>query len=184
MHVFSLFFFLMIRRPPRSTLFPYTTLFRSRLKTRDESLVQDLHGQHGNRRRHVVGILESLLLDLSDETVHRSLAEDPGRAQPFLGNRLSNPWRARRLEQRSCRRRVRLFAARADRRRKDVLENVLQNLLFAPDSNARLARGSRQKLDAVLIAEGRPRLDEMRQAHALALRCEEVSAKERMHVEE
>src|SRR5258707_5592048 len=27
------FFFLMIRRPPRSTLFPYTTLFRSLLKT-------------------------------------------------------------------------------------------------------------------------------------------------------
>src|SRR2546422_10810148 len=26
----SFFFFLMIRRPPRSTLFPYTTLFRSR----------------------------------------------------------------------------------------------------------------------------------------------------------
>src|SRR6266700_4800595 len=26
------FFFLMIRRPPRSTLFPYTTLFRSRLR--------------------------------------------------------------------------------------------------------------------------------------------------------
>ena len=25
------FFFLMIRRPPRSTLFPYTTLFRSRM---------------------------------------------------------------------------------------------------------------------------------------------------------
>src|SRR2546425_11881652 len=28
--MFCLFFFLMIRRPPRSTLFPYTTLFRSR----------------------------------------------------------------------------------------------------------------------------------------------------------
>src|SRR2546422_7169896 len=27
--MFTLFFFLMIRRPPRSTLFPYTTLFRS-----------------------------------------------------------------------------------------------------------------------------------------------------------
>src|SRR5207253_10963379 len=26
---FSIFFFLMVRRPPRSTLFPYTTLFRS-----------------------------------------------------------------------------------------------------------------------------------------------------------
>src|SRR2546428_13343790 len=28
------FFFLMIRRPPRSALFPYTTLFRSRLSRR------------------------------------------------------------------------------------------------------------------------------------------------------
>src|SRR5258708_40180513 len=27
------FFFLMIRRPPRSTLFPYTTLFRSLIRT-------------------------------------------------------------------------------------------------------------------------------------------------------
>src|SRR3970282_2370361 len=30
-----LFFFLMIRRPPRSTLFPYTTLFRSRRRDGD-----------------------------------------------------------------------------------------------------------------------------------------------------
>src|SRR3712207_7405899 len=29
------FFFLMIRRPPRSTLFPYTTLFRSRQIVRE-----------------------------------------------------------------------------------------------------------------------------------------------------
>src|SRR2546430_13504618 len=29
--MWSTFFFLMIRRPPRSTLFPYTTLFRSPL---------------------------------------------------------------------------------------------------------------------------------------------------------
>src|SRR3712207_9288920 len=29
MQLFCVFFFLMIRRPPRSTLFPYTTLFRS-----------------------------------------------------------------------------------------------------------------------------------------------------------
>src|SRR5205823_11212859 len=29
LHLFLFFFFLMIRRPPRSTLFPYTTLFRS-----------------------------------------------------------------------------------------------------------------------------------------------------------
>src|SRR5438309_5081676 len=31
------FFFLMIRRPPRSTLFPYTTLFRSREATASSS---------------------------------------------------------------------------------------------------------------------------------------------------
>src|SRR6266436_8588846 len=36
--VFFLFFFLMIRRPPRSTLFPYTTLFRSRRPHRGELL--------------------------------------------------------------------------------------------------------------------------------------------------
>src|SRR5256885_5553455 len=29
LQIFISFFFLMIRRPPRSTLFPYTTLFRS-----------------------------------------------------------------------------------------------------------------------------------------------------------
>src|SRR3712207_7318775 len=31
-HFGVLFFFLMIRRPPRSTLFPYTTLFRSLIR--------------------------------------------------------------------------------------------------------------------------------------------------------
>src|SRR5438309_4406704 len=38
LHLNILFFFLMIRRPPRSTLFPYTTLFRSRVaRDRDGS---------------------------------------------------------------------------------------------------------------------------------------------------
>src|SRR3970282_2643280 len=44
------FFFLMIRRPPRSTLFPYTTLFRSHrlvwdcvMKLTDEQFNQDLN---------------------------------------------------------------------------------------------------------------------------------------------
>src|SRR2546423_9923274 len=35
------FFFLMIRRPPRSTLFPYTTLFRSRASTSSPPLPRD-----------------------------------------------------------------------------------------------------------------------------------------------
>src|SRR5260221_13176868 len=33
LHGAKTFFFLMIRRPPRSTLFPYTTLFRSTFTT-------------------------------------------------------------------------------------------------------------------------------------------------------
>src|SRR3712207_7735154 len=34
-----MFFFLMIRRPPRSTLFPYTTLFRSAKKKIEEGAI-------------------------------------------------------------------------------------------------------------------------------------------------
>src|SRR2546423_14765620 len=42
--VLALFFFLMIRRPPRSTLFPYTTLFRSRVRQAERTLVpRDWH---------------------------------------------------------------------------------------------------------------------------------------------
>src|SRR3712207_9315184 len=54
----SLFFFLMIRRPPRSTLFPYTTLFRSRVGR--ESLVED-----GERR------LEPVVLEVEVEVAQR-----------------------------------------------------------------------------------------------------------------
>src|SRR2546429_1663839 len=36
------FFFLMIRRPPRSTLFPYTTLFRSYLPSTSASKLIEL----------------------------------------------------------------------------------------------------------------------------------------------
>src|SRR2546425_3425832 len=47
MPCFMFFFFLMIRRPPRSTLFPYTTLFRSPKswpRTRERP-VQESNGQ-------------------------------------------------------------------------------------------------------------------------------------------
>src|SRR5688572_33013853 len=40
--LFFLIFFLMIRRPPRSTLFPYTTLFRSITEQRLEESVRKL----------------------------------------------------------------------------------------------------------------------------------------------
>src|SRR2546429_4141546 len=53
------FFFLMIRRPPRSTLFPYTTLFRSSAgdgtpmeRPKKEMLTGPIRGRHGMTRRH------------------------------------------------------------------------------------------------------------------------------------
>src|SRR2546427_5076405 len=52
-----LFFFLMIRRPPRSTLFPYTTLFRSlngRAHGRDQGpiLAHPLQQSHDRSEEH------------------------------------------------------------------------------------------------------------------------------------
>src|SRR2546427_7772808 len=47
----------MIRRPPRSTLFPYTTLFRSLVPVHDDDLARvDVHGRGQKRHpdvRHV-----------------------------------------------------------------------------------------------------------------------------------
>src|SRR6266571_8469779 len=44
------FFFLMIRRPPRSTLFPYTTLFRSPGPSRSTRLSNSPTSRGGPRR--------------------------------------------------------------------------------------------------------------------------------------
>src|SRR6266704_5272075 len=45
------FFFLMIRRPPRSTLFPYTTLFRSRPRHQHLHRRDARGGMEGGRDR-------------------------------------------------------------------------------------------------------------------------------------
>src|SRR2546427_2305861 len=50
-HVHVGFFFLMIRRPPRSTLFPYTTLFRSRLPGQLRRLPAEKGGSARDRSR-------------------------------------------------------------------------------------------------------------------------------------
>src|SRR3712207_9369636 len=51
-YTFVSFFFLMIRRPPRSTLFPYTTLFRSH---RAELLTRTRSPTADPRRAHTAG---------------------------------------------------------------------------------------------------------------------------------
>src|SRR3712207_7465225 len=48
-------FFLMIRRPPRSTLFPYTTLFRSaQLRVGGHRALADHHGERLERKELTV----------------------------------------------------------------------------------------------------------------------------------
>src|SRR5256885_14604384 len=61
---FIVFFFLMIRRPPRSTLFPYTTLFRS-------------HEHRGVHRHHAAAqfIRHAVLNKRSEE--HTSELQSP-----------------------------------------------------------------------------------------------------------
>src|SRR5260370_19403393 len=66
-----LFFFLMIRRPPRSTLFPYTTLFRSALavaRVGGQAAVLGVVGTGlGVAGQHFVGVLagEGILGELA-----------------------------------------------------------------------------------------------------------------------
>src|SRR2546422_1763778 len=74
------FFFLMIRRPPRSTLFPYTTLFRS------------VH----NRRRRLMDAVVPDVLHYADHFPQRrprqarahSLAQRGGRRSPQLTSKI------------------------------------------------------------------------------------------------
>src|SRR4029434_11340416 len=55
-----IFFFLMIRRPPRSTLFPYTTLFRSHTY-RDTHTHTHIHHTHTHRSEEHTSELQSHL---------------------------------------------------------------------------------------------------------------------------
>src|SRR3712207_7993797 len=72
------FFFLMIRRPPRSTLFPYTTLFRSRRLLLHEQREDRL--QRADRPEGRVGRLGP----------RRPLAEPPGGQADRKSTRLNS----------------------------------------------------------------------------------------------
>src|SRR3712207_8430642 len=66
------FCFLMIRRPPRSTLFPYTTLFRSRCR---RSGLIDFRARRKSRRfcRHAARRIGAPGEDAGDDRAHRGL---------------------------------------------------------------------------------------------------------------
>src|SRR3712207_7122682 len=64
---YSFFFFLMIRRPPRSTLFPYTTLFRSYAEVVGDGEQPGLEAVVGVKGLEaVVGAQERLLYEILD----------------------------------------------------------------------------------------------------------------------
>src|SRR6266852_8236380 len=67
--LFSYFFFLMIRRPPRSTLFPYTTLFRSRRRARHERAGRRPLRQSRRQRRRADRDRKSTRLDSSHGSI-------------------------------------------------------------------------------------------------------------------
>src|SRR3989442_5507421 len=80
------FFFLMIRRPPRSTLFPYTTLFRSGRRP-GHHLIE--HGAEGIEIAPAVevrlaeGLLGAHVLDRADR--------EPGRSEEHTSELQSRP---------------------------------------------------------------------------------------------
>src|SRR5438309_12098034 len=69
--LFSSFFFLMIRRPPRSTLFPYTTLFRSLGAVEEWTIRNESDELH----------------DFHIHQTHFQVTEVNGVRQPFVGYR-------------------------------------------------------------------------------------------------
>src|SRR3989454_5422574 len=65
----------MIRRPPRSTLFPYTTLFRSHLVHRDPHRGERVLDLVGHPARHLAESPQPLGLERSEE--HTSELQSP-----------------------------------------------------------------------------------------------------------
>ena len=82
----------MIRRPPRSTLFPYTTLFRSRLFDVDKPKITGrTNGELGNRvstaaRRYQLGFKPYDLRHFWNIVAALEFGLDPGLAGKLAGN--------------------------------------------------------------------------------------------------
>src|SRR2546430_7406163 len=72
----------MIRRPPRSTLFPYTTLFRSRHRHRDERRVRYAARAAGRDDLELAGILPCPVVAVMALAVAARVDDAAGRHAP------------------------------------------------------------------------------------------------------
>src|SRR3712207_7523883 len=70
-----IFFFLMIRRPPRSTLFPYTTLFRSVLLDEGTACFHVLAHQHAEQLVGGRRVVQRHLTQRPGGRVHRRVPQ-------------------------------------------------------------------------------------------------------------
>src|SRR5256885_9340559 len=94
----------MIRRPPRSTLFPYTTLFRS---TRKVSAEVDLVHQQTQNQRYGSSHIGATAKDISNEKSHTRSEERFSRnAETDLVCRLLLEKKKQRNHGRQCRQRA------------------------------------------------------------------------------
>src|SRR2546422_11668928 len=117
----------MIRRPPRSTLFPYTTLFRSLAQL--GALLVDLHGQHETQSLLRPDAQRDILDAYGDAAVERTAVRDAHE-------------RLRELERRDAG----LKARREEGPRKaDYLRHVIQEIERAPP---RAGEGGAPETDA------------------------------------
>src|SRR2546430_15693608 len=68
-----MFFFLMIRRPPRSTLFPYTTLFRSHTTTAASTVDRMIDQFPADRQSQIRVMLSESLKGVIAQTLCKRL---------------------------------------------------------------------------------------------------------------
>src|SRR5258708_12690237 len=90
------FFFLMIRRPPRSTLFPYTTLFRSHHR-RSQRLRRSVEGDpqlrpaHGSRQDRRIRDRKSTRLNSSHQIISYAVFCLKKKKQPTISSPKHTP---------------------------------------------------------------------------------------------
>src|SRR3990170_8010969 len=94
------FFFLMIRRPPRSTLFPYTTLFRSipacfrplsGLISTESETRRDRSEEHTSELQSPDHLVCRLLLEKKNTQTSQHRATDPNQPYPHHSSTTTHP---------------------------------------------------------------------------------------------